>query len=53
MVTRNQETNRPYPAEKARQGRIVLSTPVRRLIFFTGLAALVLLVLVSIFLPAA
>lgn len=35
-----------YPAEKARQGRIVLHTRQRRLIFLGGLAGFVLLVLV-------
>lgn len=34
-----------YPAEKARQGRIVLTTPARRVIFFAGLAGIVVLVL--------
>ena len=34
-----------YPAEKVRQGRIVLNTPARRAIFIGGLAAIVLLVL--------
>lgn len=43
----------PYPAGKARQGRIVLSTPTRRLIFFTGLAGFVVLALVAVLLPAA
>lgn len=37
----------PYSAEKARQGRIVLDTPGRRWIFFGGLAAFVLLVLIG------
>lgn len=36
----------PYPAEKARQGEIILNTPTRRTIFFGGLAAFVLLVIV-------
>jgi len=35
-----------YPAEKARQGHIVLNTPARRAIFFGGLAAFVVLVIV-------
>lgn len=34
-----------YPAEKARQGRIVLNTPARRAVFIAGLAGIVLLVL--------
>jgi hypothetical protein len=36
----------PYSGEKARQGNIVLNTPLRRTIFIGGLAAIVLLVLV-------
>ncbi len=35
-----------YPAEQARQGRIVLDTPTRRRIFFGGLIAFVVLVLI-------
>ena len=38
----------PYPAEKARGGRIVLNTPLRRAIFFGGLFGLVLLGVLSI-----
>lgn len=34
-----------YPAEKARQGRIVLDTPARRMIFIGGLMALVVAVI--------
>lgn len=37
---------RPYPAEKARGGVIVLKTPLRRSVFVAGLAGAVLLVLV-------
>lgn len=36
----------PYPAEKARQGEIILRTPARRIIFFGGLIGIVLLLLV-------
>jgi hypothetical protein len=39
------ETN-GYPAEKARQGRIVLNTPTRRAVFIAGLAGLVFLAIV-------
>jgi hypothetical protein len=35
----------PYPAEKARGGRIVLRTPLRRMIFIGGLIGIFLLVL--------
>ncbi len=33
-----------YPAEKARQGHIVLNTPVRVAIFIAGLCGIVVLV---------
>ena len=36
---------RSYPAEKARQGRIVLTTPERRAIFIGGLIGMVVLIL--------
>jgi hypothetical protein len=40
-----------YPAEKARQGVIILNTRLRRIIFLTGLfGGLVLLVLLGILL---
>ena len=35
----------PYPAEKARGGEIVLNTPLRRWVFFGGLAGAIALVL--------
>ncbi len=35
-----------YPAEKARQGYIALNTPARRWVFFGGLAAFVVLMIV-------
>ena len=35
----------PYPAEKARGGEIVLNTPLRRRVFFGGLAGAIALVL--------
>lgn len=44
MDERNRD--RPYPAEKARQGYIVLNTPTRRAIFFGGLVAFVVIVVV-------
>jgi uncharacterized membrane protein YdcZ (DUF606 family) len=37
---------KPYPAEKARGGEIILNTPARRWIFIAGLVGAVLLVLV-------
>lgn len=36
----------PYPAEKARGGEIILTTPLRRWIFFGGLIGAFVLVLV-------
>ena len=36
---------RPYPAEKARGGEIILRTPLRRAIFIGGLAGAVVLAL--------
>lgn len=35
-----------YPAEKARQGEIILRTPARRIIFIAGLAGAVILALI-------
>ena len=37
---------KPYPAEKARGGEIILNTPLRRAVFLAGLIAAVVLVLV-------
>ena len=37
---------RPYPAEKARGGAIVLKTPLQRWVFIAGLVGAVLLVLI-------
>jgi len=36
----------PYPAEKARGGRIILKTPLQRGVFIAGLVGAVILVLV-------
>ena len=36
---------KPYPAEKARGGAIILKTPLQRYVFIAGLAGAVLLVL--------
>ena len=53
-----QTTDRPsgkivYPAEKARQGEIVLRRPWQRVVFLGGLAGCVLLVLILWFWMAA
>jgi hypothetical protein len=37
--------SKPYPAEKARGGEIILRTPLQRWVFIAGLAGAVLLVL--------
>jgi len=39
----------PYPAEKARGGEIVLTTPLRRWVFIAGLVGAAVLVLVLSF----
>ncbi len=39
-----------YPAEKARQGEVVLRTKAQRLIFIAGLAGVVIFALVMSFL---
>jgi hypothetical protein len=38
-----------YPAEKARQGEIILRTPAQRIIFIAGLAGMVLVGLLAMF----
>jgi hypothetical protein len=37
---------KPYPAEKARGGEIILNTPARRAIFLTGLFGAVVLAVI-------
>jgi hypothetical protein len=37
------DQRKPYPAEKARGGEIVLNTPLRRAIFLSGLIGAVAL----------
>ena len=37
--------SKPYPADKARGGEIILRTPLQRWVFIAGLAGAVLLVL--------
>lgn len=48
MTDQHQRDNQleGYPAEKARQGFIVLRTPLRRFIFIAGLAGMVVVVIV-------
>jgi hypothetical protein len=43
---------KPYPAEKARGGEIILNTPARRAIFLAGLIGAVILALVLMSIPA-
>jgi hypothetical protein len=40
------EVRKPYPADKARGGEIILRTPARRAIFLAGLIGAVLLVVI-------
>ena len=37
---------KPYPAEKARGGEIILNTPLRRAIFLSGLIGALALVII-------
>lgn len=47
LMTSERDADREaYPAEKARQGEIILRTPARRVIFFGGLIGFVLLALI-------
>jgi hypothetical protein len=46
MPDRNDREREGYPAEQARQGRIVLNTPARRYIFFGGLIGIVALLII-------
>jgi hypothetical protein len=41
------------PAQKARQGEIILKRPWQRIVFFSGLAAPILLLLIALLFPAA
>lgn len=47
MAYRSPQTERrsPYPAQMARQGEIVLHTPLQRTVFVVGLAGIVVLAL--------
>jgi hypothetical protein len=40
---------KPFPAEKARGGEIILNTPARRAIFLSGLIGAVVLAVVLMF----
>jgi hypothetical protein len=42
MASNGEMQQRTYPAEKARQGEIILRTPLRRMIFIAGLVGVVL-----------
>jgi hypothetical protein len=39
---------KPYPAEKARGGEIVLNTPLRRAVFLSGLIGAIVLAVILI-----
>ena len=42
-----------YPAEKARQGTIILKRPWQRIVFFGGLAVPILWLLAALLFPAS
>jgi hypothetical protein len=42
-----------YPAEKARQGEIILKRPWQRMVFFAGLGVPILWLLFALLFPAA
>jgi hypothetical protein len=41
-----------YPADKARQGEIILRRPWQRIVFLSGLGGAILLLLIGLFIPA-
>lgn len=43
MESKPHSTQKPYPAEKARQGEIILRRPWQRIVFFGGLVGVVVL----------
>ena len=43
MDSKPQTTQRPYPAEKARQGEIILRRPWQRIVFIAGLIGMAVL----------
>lgn len=47
MSENRNTTPKPYPAEKARQGEIVLRRPWQRIVFIAGLVGAVLLAALS------
>jgi len=50
MTSDHETAPRPYPAEKARGGEIILRTPLRRAVFVGGLAGAVALPMLFAFL---
>lgn len=46
MNRRSDSEQKTYSAEKARQGEIILRTPLRRFIFIAGLVGMVILAIV-------
>lgn len=44
-----QNSQPPYPAEKARQGEIILRTRAQRVIFIAGLAGMLIVGLIATF----
>jgi hypothetical protein len=50
MTSDHETAPRPYPAEKARGGEIILRTPLRRAVFVGGLAGAVALAMLFAFL---
>jgi hypothetical protein len=51
MATTHHPDLSHYPAEKARQGEIILKRPWQRAVFIAGLAGCVLLVIIALFFP--
>ncbi len=50
-MANNGDTERTaYPAEKARQGEIILRTPLRRTIFLSGLFGIIIVAVIGMIL---
>jgi hypothetical protein len=49
MTEKNSQEPRTYPAEKARQGEIILRTRLQRILFFGGLGAAFIFALAALF----